>query len=261
MMNKTALITGASSGIGYELARCFARDRTNLVLVARDEPKLQKIAEELRAGSGITVKVIRADLARAVAPAEVYRETQKEGITVDYLVNNAGFGLLGFFLETDLQAELDMMQVNMTSLVHLTKLYLQDMRKQGSGGVLNVASTAAFQPGPLMCIYYASKAFVLSFTEAIANELHGTGIIVTALCPGPTATDFQRRANIEGIRLVKSKLLRSMTSQEVAEIGYRGFLNGRVVVTPGVVNKIGVQSVRLSPRAMVTRITRKLQES
>jgi uncharacterized protein len=176
-------------------------------------------------------------------------------------MNNAGFGLGGFFLDTDLQSELDMMQVNVVSLVYLTKVYLQDMGKRGSGGILNVASTAAFQPGPLMSIYYSTKAFVLSFTEAIANELHGSGINVTALCPGPTATDFQRRARIEGVRLFQSKLLVSMTAKEVAEIGYRGFLSGKVLVIPGLMNKIGVQSVRLSPRAMVRQVTRKLQES
>jgi short-subunit dehydrogenase len=134
------------------------------------------------------------------------------------------------------------------------------MRSRGSGGILNVVSTAAFQPGPLMSIYYASKAFVLSFTEAIADELHGTGIIVTALCPGPTATDFQRRAHVEHIRLMKSSPMGMMTASEVARIGYRGFLEGKVIVIPGLMNKLGVQSVRISPRAAVRRITRKLQE-
>src|SRR5579864_834918 len=260
-MSKTALVTGASSGIGYELAKCFARDKTNLVLVARDEARLNQIAAELQSSAGVSVKVIKADLSHSTAPAEIFRETLRGEIAVDYLVNNAGFGLGGFFLDTDLQSELDMMQVNVVSLVYLTKVYRQDMRKRGSGGILNVASTAAFQPGPLMSIYYSTKAFVLSFTEAIANELQGSGITATALCPGPTATDFQRRASIEGVRLFKSKLLASMTASEVAEIGYRGFLAGKVLVIPGLMNKIGVQSVRLSPRAMVRQITRKLQES
>lgn len=259
-MAKTALITGASSGIGYELAKCFAMDRTDLVLVARDEPKLQQIAAELQSAHGVSAKVFRADLARAEAAAELYRETQAAGLAIDYLVNNAGFGVVGPFAEMDLTANLGMIQVNVASLVHLTRLYLQDMRKRGSGGILNVASTAAFQPGPLMSIYYASKAFVLSFTEGIANELEGSGITVTALCPGPTATDFQRRANAESIRLVKSKLMPMMTARKVAEIGYQGFLAGKVIVIPGLVNKIGAQSVRISPRAMVRRITRRLQE-
>lgn len=259
-MSKTALITGASSGIGYELAKLFARDHTNLILVARDEARLKHIAAELEASAGISVMVIPADLSRTVAPAEVYHETLRAEIFVDYLVNNAGFGVGGAFTDTDFQAELDMIQVNVTSLVYLTKIYLQHMRKRGSGGILNVASTAAFQPGPLMAIYYSTKAFVLSFTEAIANELAGTGITVTALCPGPTATDFQRRAKLEHVRLMKSGLLPMMTAAEVAEIGYRGFLSGKVIVIPGMINKIGVQSVRISPRSMVRAVTRRLQE-
>jgi hypothetical protein len=148
----------------------------------------------------------------------------------------------------------------MVALVHLTRLYLPGMLQRGSGGVLNVASTAAFQPGPLMAIYYATKAFVLSLTEAIAEELRDTGVTATALCPGPTLTDFQRRAKIERIRLMKSKLL-MMTARDVAEIGYLAFLEGKVIVIPGLLNKIGAQSVRISPRSMVRKVTRKLQES
>jgi short-subunit dehydrogenase len=259
-MGKTALITGASSGIGYELAKCFAADGVNLVLVARELTRLNPIASELQSTFKVSAKVIAADLSRPVAPAEIYRETARASLAVDYLVNNAGFGAGGAFEDTGLQTQLDMMQVNMVSLVHLTKLYLPDMRSRGSGGILNVASTAAFQPGPLMSIYYATKAFVLSFTEAIADELRGS-ITVTALCPGPTATDFQRRAHIEHIRLMKSSPMGMMTASEVARIGYRGFLKGKVIVIPGLMNKIGVQSVRISPRAAVRRVTRKLQES
>ena len=259
-MGKTALITGASSGIGYELAKCFAADGTDLVLVARDLARLSQIASELQSTFKVSAKAIAADLSRAIAPAEIYRETERASLAIDYLVNNAGFGTLGAFYDTDLQSELDMMQVNMVALVHLTKLYLLDMRNRRSGGILNVASTAAFQPGPLMSIYYASKAFVLSFTEAIADELRGTGIIATALCPGPTVTDFQRRAHMEHIRLTKSSPMGMMTAIEVARIGYRGFLKGKVIVIPGLMNKLGAQSVRITPRAAVRRIARKLQE-
>src|SRR5205085_9278884 len=163
---------------------------------------------------------IYADLSRAVAPAEVYRETQRSAIDVDYLVNNAGFGAAGPFTDTDLQAELDMLQVNIVSLVHLTKLYLADMQRRGSGGILNVASTAAFQPGPLMAIYYASKAFVLSFPEAIAEELRNSGVTVTALCPGPTATGFAAAADMESTRLFTT--MKPMSSADVARIGYDG---------------------------------------
>jgi short-subunit dehydrogenase len=257
-MSKTALITGASSGIGYELAKCFARDGVNLVLVARDETRLGQVAAELRSTS-VSVRVVPADLARAVAPSEILDATRAANIDVDFLVNNAGFGSCGPFADSDLRADLDMLQVNMVALVHLTRLYLPGMRQRGSGGVLNVASTAAFQPGPLMAIYYASKAFVLSLTEAIAEELRDTGVTATALCPGPTATDFQRRAKIEHIRLMKSKLV-MMTARQVAEIGYLAFLEGKVIVIPGLLNKIGAQSVRISPRSMVRKITRRLQE-
>jgi hypothetical protein len=232
----------------------------NLVLVARDQEKLSRIAGELQS-PGVSVRTVGADLSRAVSPSEILDATRAANINVDFLVNNAGFGASSFFADSDLQADLDMMQVNMVSLVHLTRLYLPGMRQRGVGGILNVASTAAFQPGPLMALYYASKAFVLSFTEAIAEELRGTALTATALCPGPTATDFQRRAKIEGIRLMKSKAIAMMTASEVADIGYRGFLAGKAVVIPGVLNRFAVQLLRVSPRALVPRITRKLQES
>lgn len=154
-----------------------------------------------------------------------------------------------------------MMQVNMVALVHLTKLFLPEMLSRKSGRILNVASTAAFQPGPLMAVYYATKSFVLSFSEAIANELKGTGVTVTALCPGPTESEFQKRAHIENTRLVKSKLMGLMTSEEVAKIGYQGFMQGRRLVIPGLMNKIGVHSTRLAPRGVATQIARLLQEN
>ncbi len=153
-----------------------------------------------------------------------------------------------------------MIQVNVTTLVDLTKFFLPSMLARKSGRIMNVASTAAFQPGPLMAIYYASKAFVLSFTEAIAEELNGSGVTVTALCPGPTASDFQRRAGLDHVKLFKNKAL-SMSSEEVAEAGYRGMMRGKVVVIPGIMNKLGVQSLRLGPRAIVRKAAKKLQES
>ncbi|MDQ6699094.1 MAG: SDR family NAD(P)-dependent oxidoreductase, partial [Acidobacteriota bacterium] len=198
-------------------------------------------------------------LARPESAAEIYR--QMENTAVDYLVNNAGFGLGGAFVETDLQTELDMMQVNMVSLVHLTKLFARDMAVRKSGRILNVASTAAFQPGPLMAIYYASKAFVLSFSEALAEELRGSGVTVTALCPGPTATEFQRRAKLDNARLFKGKTLAVMSAAKVAAIGYRGMMRGKAIVIPGVLNRIGVQSLRIAPRFIVRRAARKLQEA
>ncbi len=260
-MTKIALITGASTGIGYALSKCFAADHHNLVLVARQEQKLKQVAEELQGQFDVSVKVIAADLARPESPQKIAEEIRRESLRIDYLVNNAGFGLGGKFAETDLTVELEMMQVNMVALVHLTKLFLPEMLAHGAGKILNVASTAAFQPGPLMAVYYATKAFVLSFTEAIANELSGTGVTVPALCPGPTRSEFQQRAHIQNTRLVKAKLLGFMTAEAVARIGYRGFMQGKRLVIPGLMNTIGVQSLRLAPRRVVTQVVRRLQES
>jgi short-subunit dehydrogenase len=260
-MAQTALITGASTGIGYALSRCFAADRHNVVLVARHEQRLRQVAEDLSREFGISAQALVADLGKPDAAQMIADEIRTDGLRIDYLVNNAGFGLGGKFAETDLGVELEMIQVNMVALVQLTKLFLPGMLTQKSGKIMNVASTAAFQPGPLMAVYYASKAFVLSFTEAIANELSGTGVTVTALCPGPTASEFQARARIENTRLVKGKLMGFMSSEAVARIGYQGFMRGKRIVIPGLMNKIGVQGVRVSPRRVVTQVARLLQES
>ena len=260
-MAKTALITGASTGIGHALSKCFAADRHNLVLVARQEPKLRQVAGELSGQFGVSAKIIVADLAKPDAPQKIVDEVNKDSLQIDYLINNAGFGLGGKFAETDLAVELDMMQVNMTALVHLTKLFLPGMLARKNGRIMNVASTAAFQPGPLMAVYYATKAFVLSFSEAIANELTGTGVTVTALCPGPTQSEFQQRAHIENTRLIKGNFMGLMTSEAVARIGYHGFMQEKRLVIPGLMNKMGVQSVRFSPRRVATQVARMLQES
>ena len=203
--------------------------------------------------------MLPVDLANPHAPAQILDELA--GATVDCLVNNAGFGLGGPFSQTSRAVELDMLQVNVTSLVELTKLFLPAMVARKTGRIMNVASTAAFQPGPLMAIYFASKAFVLSFSEAIAEELAGSGVTVTALCPGPTASDFQRRAGIENSKLVKNQSLGMMTAEEVARAGYRGMLAGKVIVIPGFLNKVGVQSLRLGPRSIVRKASKKLQET
>ncbi|NOT56239.1 MAG: SDR family oxidoreductase [Deltaproteobacteria bacterium] len=260
-MAHTALITGASTGIGYALSRCFAADHHNLVLVARQEQRLHQVADELHREFGVTAKALVADLSRPDAPQMILDTVRKESLHVEYLVNNAGIGLGGKFAETDIMVELGMMQINMTALVHLTKLFLPDMVARRSGRIMNVSSTAAFQPGPLMAVYFATKSFVLSFSEAIANELGGTGVTVTALCPGPTESEFQKRAHIENTRLVKGKLMGLMTSEAVAKIGYAGFMSGKRLVIPGLLNKIGVQSTRMAPRAVATQITRMLQEN
>lgn len=248
-----ALITGASSGIGLELARIFAREHYDLVLVARSETRLQEIAGELRSAHHIAVDVLAKDLAIADAYAEIQSKTGH----VDVLVNNAGFGLYGKFAGFSATDDLKLMHVNMDALVALTKAFLPGMIAAHSGRILNVASTAAFQPGPLMALYYASKAFVLHFSEALANELNDTGVIVTVLCPGPTETEFQSRADMKDSRVMQTGM---MSAKAVAEAGYRGLMAGKTIVIPGIRNKIGARSVRLAPRSLVTKIARRIQE-
>jgi short-subunit dehydrogenase len=250
----TALITGASGGIGYELAKLFARDSYNLVLVARSADKLAQLASELEKAYQIRATVVAIDLSQQNGPDQVFAVTQNAGIEVDVLVNNAGFGQFGFYVETDLQEELGQIQLNIVSLTHLTKLYVRPMVERRHGRILNVASTAAFQPGPLMAVYYATKAYVLSFSEALSNELRGTGVTVTCLCPGPTATEFVKRASMD---MMKTPY---MDAKTVAEIGYRAMLKGRPTVIAGKMNWLVAQSTRLAPRAWTAAIARKLQE-
>lgn len=255
---QTALITGASGGIGYEFVKLFAQEGYNLVLIARSGEKLAQIAKDLKQKYSIAVKVITKDLSNTTSSEEIFQELQQENITVDILVNNAGFATYGLFNETNLNIELQMMQVNVVSLTHLTKLFLKDMVKQGYGRILNVASTAAFQPGPLMAVYFATKAYVLSFTEAIANELEGTGVTVTALCPGPTESGFQKRAAMEDSKLVNGQKI--MDSETVAKIGYAALMKSKTVVITGIKNKILAASVKFCTRKMVAKIVRSIQE-
>jgi hypothetical protein len=254
---KTALITGASFGIGLELARIFAREGYNLVLVARSADKLRLLASELEKAQGTRSLILATDLTEPGAPAYVMDQTTRADIRVDALVNNAGFGQYGLFVENDLEECVRQIQLNVTTLTHLTRLYLPAMITRKHGGVLNVASTAAFQPGPLMAVYFATKAYVLHFSEAVGNELKGTGVTVTCLCPGPTATEFHKRAKATGMRLLR---FGSMDAHAVAEDGYRGFVAGRPVVISGFKNWLLAQSVRFSPRRLVTAIARKTQE-
>jgi uncharacterized protein len=254
----TALITGASFGIGQELAGIFAREGYNLVLVARSADKLRQLASELEKAHSTRSLILASDLAAAGAAAYVHDQTARAAVTVDVLVNNAGFGQFGLFIENDLEECLQQIQLNVTTLTHLTRLYLPEMVGRKSGRVLNVASTAAFQAGPLMAVYYATKAYVLHFSEAIANELQGTGVTVTCLCPGPTVTEFHKRAN-----MLESRLLRfgSMDARTVAEDGYRALMAGKPVVIAGFKNWLLAQSIRFSPRKTVTAVARKLQEA
>jgi len=253
-MAKTALISGASGGIGYELAKCFANDGINLVLIARTREKLEQLASDLHQKHSIEARVFVADLSQSSAPVQIFEYTQKESIRVDYLVNNAGFGIRDAFSIMDTAQILEMLQLNVTALTHLTRLYLPGMLEQENGSVLNVASTAAFQPGPWMAVYYATKAYVLSLSEALANELSNTGVTVTALCPGPTRTGFQKRAGAQNMQLMKSKMMAVMDARKVAEAGYDGMMRGKKVVIPGLINRILTVGARVGPRDWSTAI-------
>ncbi|MGA2004852.1 MAG: SDR family oxidoreductase [Terriglobales bacterium] len=259
---KTALITGASFGIGLELARIFAREGHNLVLVARTADKLRQLASELQKNHSTRSLVLATDLSDPGAAAYVLDQTTRAQIAVDILVNNAGFGQYGFFADNDLEECLRQIQLNVTTLTHLTRLYLPDMIERARtektpGRILNVASTAAFLPGPLMAVYFATKAYVLHFSEALSNELDGTGVTVTCLCPGATTTEFHKRAKATGQRLLK---MGSMDAHTVAEDGYRALMAGKPVVISGFKNWLVAQSVRISPRRLATAIARKIQE-
>jgi short-subunit dehydrogenase len=257
-VTQTALITGASSGIGLDLARLFARDGFDVVLVARSEAKLREIAAQIEKTSGHSAQVIVADLALPDAAQRVVDVLSARNIAIDALVNNAGLGMGGPFAETDWIRESEMIQVNIAALTQLTKLLLPPMVARRSGRILNVASTASFQPGPLMAVYYATKAYVLSFSEAIADELHGTGVTVTALCPGPTETGFAAAAQMSDSRLFN--IMTPAKPDAVARAGYDAMKRGKRVVIPGVFNWIMAESVRISPRRLVTTIVRKMQE-
>jgi len=249
-----ALVTGASSGIGRDLAALFAQGGHDLVLVARDAGALDQVGAELAHGHGARATIIAADLADPAAPERVAAAIA----SVDVLVNNAGYGLYGRFAETDVATELRMIQLNVSAVTHLTKLFLPAMLARGAGRILNVASTAAFVPGPLMSVYYATKAYVLSFSEALAEEVTGTGVTVTCLCPGATRTRFQARAKMDESRLFRGPTI--MSSEAVARAGYEGTMRGERLVIPGAVNKALVQSLRAAPRRLVTRIARALND-
>lgn len=254
----TALITGASSGIGLELAKVHASKGDNLVLIARNKSKLDVLKTELENQYKVKVYVIDKDLSVSNSAKEVYDETTKQKIQIDYLINNAGFGDFGMFVETDWNKELQMINLNITTLTQFTKLYLHDMVKRRSGKIMNVASTAAFQSGPTMAVYYATKAYVLSFSEAVDNEVRDKGITVTTLCPGATESGFQAAAAMEESKLVKGKKL--PTSKEVAEYGYSSMMKGKTVAIHGMMNWLMANSVRFTPRAIVVKLTRMIQD-
>jgi hypothetical protein len=259
-MQVDTLITGATAGIGHELARCFAKNGHGVALVARTRDRLDSVAEELSSGYGVNAIAIVADLSDPAAPQAIYDRIQGEGLEIGYVVNNAGFGVNGKFAETNLATELNMMQVNMGALVALTKLFMAGMIARKQGRIMNVASTASFQPGPNMAIYCATKAFVLSFSEAIAVELKRSGVTVTALCPGGTETEFQSRAEIHEIPLVKNGLRPLMKGDEVAEQGYNAMMKGERVCVTGLMNKILAASIRVTPRKVAAELAGRLME-
>jgi short-subunit dehydrogenase len=253
----TVLVTGASSGIGVELARLFASDGSRVILLARRADRLVELASEISGRPGQAAETLVADLADPAAPAAICQELGKRGLQVDVLVNNAGFGAYGPFAEADPAETLRLLQVNITSLTLLTRLLLPGMISRRFGRILNIASTAGFQPGPLMAVYYASKAYVVSWSQALANELAETGVTVTALCPGPTRTEFQERAGMAHTRLMRSRI---MSASAAAEAGYRGLLAGKPVVIPGFRNKLLASLARWLPPTMVVRMVRAIQE-
>jgi short-subunit dehydrogenase len=257
-MAKVALITGASAGLGAELARLFAADGHELALVARRLSRLQDLAGELEKAGASRVHVLLEDLADAGAPERIVAELANRQLDVGFLVNNAGFGTTGAFAELDPRREVEMVRVNVTAVVVLTRLLLPAMLAKRGGRILNIGSTAGFQPGPYMAVYYATKAFVNSFTEALFVELQGTGVTATLCCPGATQTEFAKVAGNDKSRLFH---MGAMKAPVVAAHAYQAMMRGKALAIPGLRNKVGVQSLRIAPRAAVRRTVAALNRS
>lgn len=255
-MNYT-LITGASSGIGLELCHLLAEAGNNIILVARKERELYELKATLTKKYNIQVEVIIKDLANPIAPKEIYSHIISKGINVDTLINNAGVGSFGPFNEISLEKDINLIDVNIRSLTELTKLFLPHLLKNEKGRILNVASTAGFMPGPYMAVYYASKAYVISFSEALSSELKGTAVTVSVLCPGPTKTDFQAKAEMKKSDFVS---LGVMDAKAVALYGYKGMLKGKTIIIPGVLNKLLVFGSKLIPRKLLTTLAKSTQK-
>lgn len=256
MAAERALITGASSGIGWEFAKLFAADGSDLVLVARREERLRALADELKDEFGVDVFVLPKDLSDPEAPKEIYEHLKREGIDVDVVVNNAGFGARGPFVSLDAGMQVDMVQVNVVALTHLTRLFLPGIIERGRGGILNVGSLAGFQPGPNLAVYYASKAFVLSFTEALSEEVKNPNIKISCLTPGPVRTEFGEKSELDDSLLFKMSL---MDVGPVVREGYEGFRRGKVIVLPGIKQKLIPVLLRFMPRFLVRKIVKSLQ--
>lgn len=258
MTRPLALVTGASAGIGQELARRLAVGGHDLALVARRADELRALAAELTTAHGGSAHVFPADLADPAAPKRLFDEVTGAGLAVDVLVNNAGFGLLGPFADADLGRTMAMVQVNVAALTHLTGLFLPGMRQRGRGRIMNVASTAAFQPGPLMAVYYATKAYVLSFSEALHEELAGTGVTVTCLCPGPTKTEFADVSGMGATALFRGPNV--MDVGRVADEGCLGMMKGKRLVVPGMMNRLLIGAGRFVPRGVLLGLVKRFQE-
>ncbi len=254
---QTALITGASAGIGVDLAECFAKDGYDLIITARTESALKEVADRLSKAYGVNVATAAGDLGVTGAGKKLAADIAQRGLNVDVLVNNAGFGHLGAFAETEIEPQLGMVDLNVRALTELTHIYWKGMLAKKRGGLINVASTAAFQPGPLMTVYFASKAFVLSFTEALWEEARGTGVNVSCLCPGPTVSKFRERAGTGKSRLSQSSSV--MGSAPVAREGYEGFKRNKRVVITGGSNRRLIAATRLMPKSQVLKIVRRMQ--
>lgn len=258
MTTKSALVTGASTGIGYEFAHILAADGFDIALVARDDQRLQGVAAELKQKYGRDAKVITADLSRPEVPQQIFDRLQRENFPVSVLINNAGSGIYGPFAETSLEKDLLMLRLNMESLVALTKLFLKPMLQRREGKILNVSSVAAYQPDPLLGLYGASKAFVYSFSGALSVELKGTGVTVTALCPGTTDTEFHKRAGLDRSRLLRHGMMKPMSARAVAEIGYDAMMRGKAIVVPGMMNRILAGLAKCSPAMLSAKVAGKL---
>jgi hypothetical protein len=254
----TALITGASAGLGDGFARALAKDGHDLILTARRVDRLQSLAAELRSAHGVAVHVFAADLAEAEAPARLLGEIAAAGLTVDLLVNNAGYGARGEFAELDRNEQLGIIDLNCRALVALAHGVLPQMLARGSGGILNIASTAAFQPGPWMAVYYASKAFVLSFSEALHEEVHERGVRVTALCPGPTRTEFADRAGMGDMAAFNSM---ASDADVVVRDGLAAIRANTAVKVSGTMNTLMADAIRFTPRIFARKIAGSLQKA
>lgn len=257
-MKETVLITGASGGLGLAFAKLFASKSYDLIIVARNEGKLNEIKTDIEREYASSVEVIACDLGQKDSATAVYRKVKEKGIKVNILVNNAGFGDFGEFVNCDFEKQYEMVNLNIIALMQLTHCFLKDMKADRNGKILNVDSIAAFQAGPLMSVYYATKAFVLSFSEALSEELKGSGVTVTALCPGPIDTGFEKRADLENSGLFKN--LKVWSAKEVADYGYAAMMKGKVVAVKGGMNKLIVFSTRLVPRSIVRRSVYNIQK-